>query len=150
MTRTTISTTRTWRPRAVAAVALAAVLLGSAGAGVAAASPGGTTPATITPGADGSVTITLGPEQVDRWCANAPQRLDRARGLAERLAADAATPGSVAWARERADRAQSRDRADLADRLRARADRLETVAGALPGRLARLQERTDLLCGTGS
>ena len=69
----------TTRRRTAAAGLLCVLLVGAAGSGAASATtgPASTGPAPVTADPDGSATITLTPEQVQRWCERAPERLDQ-------------------------------------------------------------------------
>lgn len=79
-------------------------------------------------------------QRVDLACDRLPNLLLRAENLSERLAADAGTPGSLAWLDARAEAAQAAGRDDLATALRNRLEVRSDLAALLPDRIARLEQ----------
>lgn len=128
--------------RLVGTAVLGAVLVGW---GAVAASAAPSPSATRNP--DGSVSVTVPAEQVERFCTETgPRALGRAEAWVERVRGDAETRGSAAWVRARAERAQDAGRARAAERLRERADRAERRIERLVERTDRLRERLTVLC----
>ncbi len=140
--------TTTHRPsRRLAVATLLATTLVASGAAVASAATEPERSAVRNP--DGSVTITVPAEQVERWCTEiGPRRQERAEQVVERVRGDASTRGSAARVRTRADPAEERGRTELAEQLRERAGRMEVVVDRVVERTARARERTELLCST--
>jgi hypothetical protein len=109
-------------------VIIGGALVGSvlfAGAGMAAAQedPSTTEPA---PSEDGSVTITLSPEQVTRLCEKRLPRIEkRSTKLVERIQGDENTRGSAEWLRARAASEREAGREETAKQLEERAERRE-------------------------
>lgn len=83
----------------------------------------------------------LGP-RLAAACARVPNAIIRTENLQERLAGDVDTRGSLLWLADLADRADARDRPELAEALRNRLDVRTEIAGTLEVRLERLQEAT--------
>lgn len=143
--------TTTHRPSRLLAVVtlLAATLVGTGAVAAAADSTGPERSAVRNP--DGSVTITVPAEKVERWCTETgPRRLERAEQVVERMRGDASTRGSAAWVRARADRAEEAGRTELAEQLRGRADRMGVTVDRVVERTARARERAEQLCTDGS
>ena len=120
-----------------------AVLVGVGAGGASAATP--TSSATRNP--DGSVTVTVPAEKVERFCTETgPKVLERGEAWVERVRGDAGTAGSAAWMRAAADRAEDAGRDRVADRLRERADRAEQRVDHVVGRTDHVRERMTAFC----
>ncbi len=124
----------------VTAALTAALLTGSAGGAVAAptTSPDPTGPTT---------TITVSTAALDQLCdVRLPAMLTRAQDRLARIQGDASTPGSVSWVRARADKAAAEGHADLAARLRLRADQREGRVGDVTSAITRIGQVETQIC----
>lgn len=70
----------------------------------------------------------------DVLCARVPNLTTRTQNLLDRLPGDADERGSIAWVRQRADRAREADRDELASALDNRANLLAEKLDTLPAR----------------
>ncbi len=127
---------------------LASVLASAVVVGAGAATASAETPSSsATRNPDGSVTVTVPAEKVERFCTETgPKVLERGEAWVERVRGDAGTAGSVAWMRAAADRAQDAGRDRVADRLRERADRAERRVDQVVGRTDRVRQRMTAFC----
>jgi hypothetical protein len=73
-------------------------------------------------------------------CARIPNLVTRTENLQTRLAADASTPGSIAWLEAKAAKAQAAGRDELAAALTARVAVRTELADLLPLRLEALDQ----------
>jgi hypothetical protein len=109
---------------------------------------GGTTAVTAAQGqADESAELRR--QRAAVACARIPNVVTRTGNLQERLAGDEGTRGSLAWLADRAEEAEARGRADLAEALRTRLEVRTELADLLPLRLEALQSAQELCDGAG-
>lgn len=82
-------------------------------------------------------------QRIDVLCARVPNLVTRTQNLLDRLPGDADERGSIAWVRQRADRARDEGFADLATALDNRADLLAEKLDILPQRQELLTRATE-------
>lgn len=100
--------------------------------------------ATSGPGKDRS-RLTL-VQRRDRSCDRIPEVLARSKRLGERLAADASTPGSIAYVEALAAKAAADGDTQRATRIKNRLAVLEDYQALLPDKVERLEAARDGIC----
>lgn len=88
--------------------------------------------------------------RLDVVCARVPNLTTRTQNLLDRLPGDADQRGSIAWVRERADRAREAGREELATALDNRANLLAAKLDILPQRLELLASLADRCAQRGT
>jgi hypothetical protein len=83
-------------------------------------------------------------------CGKVPTAIRRTQDLEKRLAANASTPGSLAYLQHRIDTAHSEHKAELVARLQKRMEFRMQLAQFLPERLALLQKAETTICSAGA
>ncbi|WP_088281975.1 hypothetical protein [Kineosporia sp. A_224] len=101
--------------------------------------------ATSGPGKDRGRRLTL-VQRRDRSCDRIPEVLARSKRLGERLAADASTPGSIAYVEALAAKAAADGDTQRATRIKNRLAVLEDYQALLPDKVARLEAARDGIC----
>lgn len=138
--------------RRAVVVGATALLLTSLGAGAARAdepapapSPGASVDVDVDVDGD-QVTLTTDLATARAACARVDTARDRLTRLVGRIQADAGTTGSVAWLRDRAERAADEGRDDQSGILAGRADRRAGWVDDLEAAIARLDAADATVC----
>lgn len=143
--------------------AAGALVVGAAVAGSAAQATSGNAPARATTSAatsassastddelltalDSGSDATSAATRIPARCAKVPTAIQRTKDLEKRLAANASTPGSLAYLQHRIDAARSGHKDELVTRLQKRLEFRMQLAQFLPQRLALLQKAQTTIC----
>jgi hypothetical protein len=105
----------------------------------------GADPATSGPGKDRGRRLTL-VQRRDRSCDRIPEVLARSERLGKRLAADASTPGSIAYVEAQAAKAAADGDTQRATRIKNRLAVLKDYQALLPDKVERLEAARDGIC----
>jgi hypothetical protein len=84
------------------------------------------------------------------WCAKLPTAIQRTQNREKRLAADASTPGSLAYLQHRIDTVRSAHHDELVATLEKRMAFRRQLAAFLPQRLALLQKAETTICSAAA